>query len=246
MRQFVWAAAAAGLLLSPVAPAGAADITLLCSNALKSVMDELHPQFEKTSGHKLHIIYNATGPLKAQIEKGQAFDVAIFGSGAIEALVKQSKLTGRTDIARSALGVAIRKGARKPDIATTAGFKKTLTSAKSVAYNEVGLTGAYMKELLQRLGAAEALKGKTVNARAAEAVAEGKAEIGITQISEILPVAGAELAGPLPREIQQNAVFPAAISTASKDAAAAMALLKFLKAPVAVRVIKSKGLEPAG
>jgi molybdate transport system substrate-binding protein len=246
MRPFVWAAAAAGLLLSQAAPASAADITLLCSNALKSVIDELHPQFEKASGHKLHIIYNATGPLKAQIEKGQPFDVAIFGVGAIDELIKQGKLAGRTDIARSALGVAIRKGARKPDIATTAGFKQMLTNAKSVAYNEVGLTGAYMKGLLRRLDLVEALKGKTVNARAAEAVAEGKAEIGITQISEILPVKGAELAGPLPPDIQQNTVFPAAISAASKEPAAAKALLKYLGSPAAVRLIKSKGLEPAG
>src|SRR6185437_1846087 len=103
-----------------------------CSNALKSVMDELHPLFEKSTGHKLMVVYNPTGPLKAQIEKGQTFDVAILGSGATDELVKQGKLKDRVDIARSALGVVYRKGAAKPDIATTEKFKQALLAARSV------------------------------------------------------------------------------------------------------------------
>ena len=109
------------MALSPVAPASAAEVTLLCSNALKSVMEEVGPQFEKASGHKLKIVYAATNPLKARIEKGEAFDVAILGVGATDDLLKQGKLAAgsRVDIASSALGVTVRKGAAKPDIATT-------------------------------------------------------------------------------------------------------------------------------
>jgi molybdate transport system substrate-binding protein len=210
------------------------------------VVDELHPQFEKATGHNLVIVYNATGPIKAQIEKGQAFDVAILGSGATDELIRQGKLKDRVDIARSALGVVYRKGAAKPDVATTEKFKQALLAAKSVAYLEAGLTATHVKGVLQKLGIADAVQGKAVNLRAAEAVAEGKADIGVTQISEILPVAGAELAGLLPDDIQERSVFPAAIATNSKSPDAARALIKFLTSPAAAKLLKAKGLDPAG
>ncbi len=109
------------------------------------------------------------------------------------------------------MGVAIRKGAPKPDLGTTQAFKQALLKAQTIAYSEGGLTGIYIKGLLERLGIAEELKSKIRFGRGAEMVGEGKAEIGLTQVSEILPVAGAELAGPLPPEIQQYTVFPAAL-----------------------------------
>ena len=205
------------------------------------------PQFEKASGNKLKIVYAATNPLKAQIEKGEAFDAAILGVAATDDLLKQGKLAAgsRVDIASSMLGVTVRKGGPKPDIATTKAFTKTMLDAKTVAFSKAGLTADYLKVLFQKLGIADAMQPKFVDYRSAEAVAEGKAEIGITQISEILPITGAELVGPLPADIQQRTVFPAAISAASKEPAAAKALLKYLTSPEAAKVIKSKGLDPA-
>jgi molybdate transport system substrate-binding protein len=234
------------LLLPTSMAANAAEVRLLCSNALQSVMVDLGPQFEKATGHKLLITYGSTGPLQAQIEKGAPFDVAILGPAAIDALTKQGKLTAgtRVDLARSGMGVAIGKGAPKPDLGSTEAFKRTLLNAQSIAYSEAGLTGTYLKGVFQRLGIADDLKAKTKFGRGADMVGKGEAELGITQISEILPVAGAELAGPLPPEVQHYTVFPAAISAAAQQADAAKALLSFLASPDAARVIKSHGLEP--
>jgi molybdate transport system substrate-binding protein len=190
--------------------------------------------------------YGSTGPLQAQIEKGEAFDAAILGVDATNVLVNNGKLAAatRADIARSGIGIAIRKGLPKPDIGTTDAFKRTLLDAKSIAYSEGGLTGIYLKGLFQRLGIADALKAKTVQGRGAELVGEGKADIGLTQISEILPVAGAELAGPLPPEVQQYTVFPAAAGAQAREPEAARAPLRFLTSPEAAKVIKAHDLEP--
>jgi len=133
----------------------------------------------------------------------------------------------------------------KPDLATTAAFKAALLNAQTVAYSDGGLTGIYLKGLFDRLGMTEALKPKIRRGRGAEMVGEGKADIGLTQISEILPVAGAELAGPLPQEVQQYTVFPAAIGVGAAQPDAARALLKFLVSPDTAKVLKAKGLEPA-
>ena len=241
------AALALAILSAPVA-AEAAEVTLLISNAVKSVFEELVPQFEKATGHKLAITYGSTNPLKARIEKGETFDMTILGDDAINDLVKQGRLDAATRavVARSGLGVAIRKGAPKTDIGTTEAFKRTLLNAKSIAYLVDGLTGTYLKDLFQRLGITESMQAKYKNARGAEAVARGEAELGVTQISEILHETGTELAGPLPREIQNYTNFSSAVSAGARQADAAKALLKYLASPAAARVMKANGLEPAG
>jgi molybdate transport system substrate-binding protein len=242
MMRMVLIVAAAVMML--VAPAHAAEVTLLCSNALKSVIEELAPQFERASGHRLTIVYGSTGALKARVDKGEAFDLAIFGAGAIDGLIKDGKLAGRSEVASSGMGVAIRKGAPKPDLSSTDAFKRTVLNARSIAFSEDGVTGVYIKGLFQRLGIADEVKPKTVHGRGAETVAEGKAELGITQISEILPVAGVEVAGPLPRDVQQVTAFPAAVSTTAKAPDAARTLQKYLATPEAAGVMRSRGLEP--
>ena len=147
-------------------------------------------------------------------------------------------------------GVAVRKGAPKPDITTVEAFKSALLNAKSVAYVEQGGTGIYLKALLARLGIADALKEKLKllppENPAAYAVANGEAEIGMTQIAEILPYTGAELVGPFPKEIQLTTSFAAAVGTNAQQSEAANALIKFLTAPSAAPVFKAKGLDPAG
>ena len=147
---------------------------------------------------------------------------------------------------RSGLGLAIRHGAAKPDIATPDAFKRTLLNARSIAYLEDGLTGTYLKVLFQRLGIADNMHAKYRNARGGEAVAAGEVELGVTQISEILHQKGTDLAGPLPPEIQNYTNFSTAVSTGAKQPAAAGALLKYFTSPDAVRVMKANGLEPGG
>lgn len=242
------AAVSALVLLLAAATADAAEVRMLISNAVITVMRELVPKFEAASGHKLVITYGSTNPLKARIEKGEAIDLTILGENAIDDLIKQGRLAAptRTIVARSGLGLAIRKGAPKPDISTTEGFKRTLLDAKSIAYLEDGLTGTYLWGLLKRLDITENIKPKYKSARGAEAVARGEAELGVTQISEILHQKGTDLAGPLPPEIQNYTNFVAAISADAKQAEAARAFLKFLSAPDAARVIRASGLEPAG
>jgi molybdate transport system substrate-binding protein len=246
-------AIASGVLMLAFFGAGAADaaeIKVLVSNALKSTMEELVPQFEKASEHKLVITFGAAAEIKTSIEKGAAVDVAILTTAATDDLIKEGKLTaaGRADIARSGAGVAARKGAPKPDISTTEAFKHALLDAKSIAYVEAGATAPYIKSLFERLGIADQIKSKLkpqpTSNPAAKAVANGEAELGITQISEILPYAGAELVGPLPAEVQLYTVYPAAVAADTKEPDAAKALIKFLTAPAAIAVLKAKGLNP--
>jgi len=242
--------AALALAFASAWSAQAAEIRVFSSNALKTVLQELGPRFEKASEHKIAFTFGTAVGLKGEIEKGAAFDVAILTAGAVDDLIKQGKMAGaRTDVARSAAGMAVRKGAPKPDISTTEAFKRTLLAANSIAYVEQGGTGIYLKGLLERLGIAEQLKAKTKllpsTNPAALAVANGEAEIGMTQISEILPYAGADLVGPLPAEIQLLTVFSLGVAPAPKDAGATAALIKFLTSPDAAPVFKAKGLDPA-
>jgi molybdate transport system substrate-binding protein len=232
------------------AQAQAAEVKVLASTALKTVLEELAPQFEKTTEHKLVITIGSTGNLSASIEKGTAFDLTILGADALDNFVKQGKLIAatRTAVARSGIGVAYRKGAPKPDIATTEAFKRALLAAKSISFNTQGLSGTHMLRVVERLGIAAEIKPKVKvpAVSASEDVAKGVAELGMTQVSEILPHAaeGAELAGPLPAELQLYTVFATAVATDAKQADAAKALIRFLTAPAAVPVLKAKGLEP--
>jgi molybdate transport system substrate-binding protein len=240
------------MMLAASVPAGAAEIKVICSNALKTTLEQLAPAFEKATEHKLDITWGATGPLKAGIEKGAAFDVTLLITGAVDDLIRQGKLVAatRAALANSGAGVAVRMGAPKPDISTVDGFKNALLNARSVAYVEQGATGVYLKTLLQRLGIADAIKDRVKllppENPAAKAISNGEAEIGMTQISEILPYAGAELIGPFPAAIQLTTSFGGAVSANAAQPQAAAALLKFLKEPSAAAVFKAKGLDPAG
>jgi len=253
MRMVAATAIAAVLSIPAVfgpGSASAAEIKAMISNALKSTMEEAGPQFEKASGNKLTITFGAAAELKESIEKGAAVDVALLTTATIDDLVKEGKLVaaGRADIARSGAGVAARKGAPKPDISTTEAFKHALLDAKSIAFVGAGATAPYIKSLFVRLGIADQVQSKLkvlpATNPAANAVANGEAELGITQISEILPYAGAELVGPLPPDLQLYTVYPAAVAADTKEAASANALIKFLTTPAAIAVLKAKGLSP--
>ena len=156
-----------------------------------------------------------------------------------------SRPDATADVTRSAVGLAVRAGAPKPDIATVDAFKRTLLNAQSIAYSD-GPSGAYIAALLERLGIADAMKSKTklTSRPVAELVASGEAEIGMQQIVAILPVKGAELVGPLPSELQNVIVYAAGLSAAAQNGAAARDLHRLYGGPEAVRLIRAKGMEP--
>ena len=225
----------------------AAEIKVLASTAVKTTLEELGPQFEKATGNKVDVTYSPASVLKEKIDQGTAFDVTILTTPIIDSLASSGKVdTTRSAVAHSGIGIAIKKGAAKPDVSTSEAFKQSLLKANSVGYTAGGATGAYLKTLFDKLGIAEALKPKLklLQGGVGEAVTSGEIEIGMTQISEILPHPGAELVGPLPADIQSYTHFTAAISTASKETDAAKAFVKFLAGPPALAVIKAKGMEP--
>ena len=226
-----------------------ADIKVLSTNGVATVLRELAPQFERAKGHKLAITLGATAKLKHQIGEGAAFDVAILTAEATDDLIKQGKITGsRADLAKSGVGVAVRAGARKPDIGTAEAFKRALIEAKSVAYSAQGMSGIYFASLLERLGIADEVKPKAKvqqGVPTGEAAARGEAELAVQQISELLPVAGIELVGPFPAELQLYTVFSAGLGAQAAQKEAGQALIDFLSAQMTKPVLAAKGLEPA-
>ncbi len=226
-------------------------IKILSGGAMRSLMVEVVPLFERASGVKVEIEFRLTSVLMKEIEAGAAFDVALLPRPELDALVRAGKIAaGSTvDVTRSAVGLAVRAGARKPDIATVDAFKRTLIAARSIAYSD-GPSGAYIAALLERLGLADAMKPKTklTVGPVAELVANGEAEVGMQQIVAILPVKGAELVGPLPSELQNVIVYAAGTAAAAQHTAqesvSARALITFMTAPEVVRIIRAKGMEP--
>ena len=232
-----------------LAHAQAAEIKLLASNALRSALQEIAPQFETTSGHRIVITFGSTGNLTASIDKGTPFDLAVVGADALDNLIRRGLVVGpRRDFARSGIGISYREGAPKPEVGTTAALKATLLAAKSISFNPQGLSGNYMVSVIDRMGIAAQTMPKVIvpAVSASEDVAKGVAELGITQVGEIVSHAGkgAELAGPLPPDVQLDTVFAVAIAAKAREPGAASALMEFLRAPAVLPVLKAKGLEP--
>src|ERR1700733_7534305 len=222
-------------------------IKILSGGAMKSLMAEVVPPFERANGSKVEIKFALTPVLKKKIEEGAAFDMALLPRPELEALVEAGRITAGTptDITRSAVGLAVRAGAPKPDIGTVAALKRTLQDAKSIGYSD-GPSGAYIADLLVRLGIAGEMKPKTrlTSRPVAEIVAEGEAEVGMQQIVAILPVKGAELVGPLPSELQNIIVYAAGIAPDSGQSRTARALIAFMATPEVAGMIRAKGMEP--
>lgn len=230
--------------------ARAADIKVICSNGFAAVMQELGPQYERASGHKLIVSYGLAAVLGKSIEGGEAFDLTILAPPQIDALIRQGQIAAdsRTVLARSGIGVMVRSGAPKPDISTVDAFKRALLGAKSIAFPPQGQSGIYLTGLIERLGLTEALKTKMMpianGPLTGETVARGEAELGITPIGELLAVKGVALVGPLPAEVQNYIVQTAGVSAAAAQGMAARDFLKFLMAPANAHVIAEKGMEP--
>jgi molybdate transport system substrate-binding protein len=223
---------------------------VLCTNGLKTVMLDLAPAFERTSGTKLTITWGSAAGLVKELEAGAAADLVILTAEAIDDLIKRGKVVAgsRVDLARSGIGIAVRKGASKPDIGSPDALKQTLLAAKSVAHSKTGMSGIYFPTVLARLGITDAMQSKIVmpepGTPVGDVVAKGEAEIGVQQISELLPVAGVEVVGPLPATLQKITTFSAGIPSAAKEPDAAKALVTFV-AKEARPLLGPKGLEPA-
>jgi len=250
-------AAVAGALLGLVAtaapPSGAAELRVLTAGAFKQVLVAALPAFEQRTGHTVTLDNATVGVLIQRIEGGEAFDVAVLSPAAIDALTAKGKIAAGTRkvLAKVGVGVVVKAGAPKPDIATVDAFKRALLDAKSVAYIDPaagGSSGVYIAKLLKQLGVADAVnaKAKLIQGGAvADHIAAGEAELGLHQISEILPVAGVTLVGPLPAALQNYTVYAAGISSAARDRAAAEALIDQLAGPAGAAVLRAKGMEPA-
>jgi molybdate transport system substrate-binding protein len=245
------ATALAALLASAVA-AQAAEIRVICAGGIGPVVTALAPGFEKASGHKLVLRFVSGPVVKRAIDKGEAFDVAISLPRVIDELIKSGKIAAgsRADIARTGVGVSVRAGAPKPDIGTVEAFKRTLLAAKSVAHSKEGASGVYFRGLLDRLGIAAQVNPKLIGSPPGarglvSPVVKGEAEMVVGTMSAIMEP-GVDLVGPIPNELQNWVTFAAAIGTASKETAAARALIGFLTAPAAHPAIKAKGMQPLG
>jgi molybdate transport system substrate-binding protein len=248
----LWLTAAAsmlGLAMSPMTDLKAAELKILAGGSTTGWLNELGPQFERATGHKLVIHFDSTPNLIKQATSSAPFDLAVVPADVFrDATAKARFVPGPTiDIARVGYGVIVRAGAPKPDVSTPDALKRTLLNAQSIAFLPESAAGAYVLSVFGRLGIADAMKVKTrpqtAPVQIAPAVAKGEAELGVFLVN-VLVGPGVELAGPFPAELQQELVFTAAVAAGSKDAEAAKAFITFLTTPAAADVIKVKGMNP--
>jgi molybdate transport system substrate-binding protein len=235
----------------------AAEIRVLSSGSMKAALSQLLPDFEKSSGNTVTIEYGPAGAIVGRIQKDDAADVVIVSGSQLQKLEGSGKVVqgSLVNIAGIALGVAVRKGAPKPDIGNVEAFKRALLSARSIGYRDpaTGSTsGIYTASLLERLGLAQDLKPKLhldrsegdVPENVFLGVARGEVEMQIGQITEIVISPGVDLAGPLPREIQNTTLMAAGITTTNRAPDAAKALIGFISSPSAAAVLKASGFQP--
>lgn len=249
MRRTILAALGSmlgGILMAPIGGASAAELTVFCTQALRTSLLDLAPRFEAATGHKVNLVVAPSGQLVKKVQAGEIADLLIANAGNIDALIKDRKVTGdRIDIARAQVGLSIKAGAPKPDVSTPEGVKRALLDAKAVAYSAGGLSGNAFENVLTKLGIAEQVKAKAKNGSpAAKLVVSGEADIAVQQISELIAVEGAELLGPLPGALDQVTQFSMGVLSDGKQKEVARAMLDYLRTPEAQAVIKAKGLTP--
>jgi molybdate transport system substrate-binding protein len=231
------------------------EIKVLATTAMKTSLDELLPELERATGSKLTFSFGPSAKIAKMVADGEPNDVAIVTDHGFEELAKQGKLVSgsRADIAKSAMALAVQKGAPKPDISSGEKFKAAMLQAKSLGMSNPvggGQSGANLVKIFDKLGIAEAMKAKSVFGPGGPAGLIGnflvrkEVEIGIQQLPELMAVPGIDIVGPLPPDVQLMTVFTAGVSTGAKNAEGAKALIQFLTTPKATAVIKAKGMEP--
>jgi len=248
----ITAAAAASCIGALIAggSAMAAEIQVAAAGGpLPEVLGALKTAFEKSSGHKVTIKFQGVPAIVSGVKEGANIDLVVVGDETVDELAKANQLAtgGSAKFMISRIAVAVKAGAAKPDISSPEALKAALLAAKNVAYSQ-GTSGQHFLSVIQRLGIADALKSKTVVVQGrpvGEAVAAGEAEIGVLQVAELLPVAGINIVGPLPGNLQKLIPYAVGVTAKAKEAAAATAFMKFLTSEAAVAVFKPKGMDPA-
>jgi molybdate transport system substrate-binding protein len=232
------------------------ELRVMTSGAFTAAYLELIPRLELLTKKKLVTAATSIGTgetsIPSRLRRGEPVDVVIVADGVLRGFIKDGLIMGEsyTPVARSAIGMAVRAGAPKPDITTVDALKRVLLRAKSIAYS-ASVSGDYLTtELYQRLGIADQVLGKSRRVEGGERVgaviARGEADIGFQQMSELLPVPGIDHVTPLPPEVQKVSVFSAGVALRTTDSAAAHALIRFLASPEAAPAITNSGLEPIG
>jgi molybdate transport system substrate-binding protein len=240
---------AALFVLVLASTADAAEIKLLASGATKETCIDLVPAFEAATGNKIVPTWAGTVDIKKKMAAGEVYDVIIAATPEIDAFIQAGKILpdSLTPVMKSAVGVAVRAGAPKPDIGSSDALKKTLLTATSIGYS-TGPSGTYVVSLFERMGIADQVKAKLRQVppgeRIGTVIQNGEAEIGFQQVSELIHEPGIQYLGPLPPEVGRITVFAAGVHSAAHEPEAAKVLIKHLTAPAAAAAIKSHGMEP--
>jgi len=226
--------------------AEAAEIKVLSTVGMQPATAELIPRFERETGHTVVVTYGLAAVLKTQFLDGAPADVLILTGPIVEDLAKQGKVVAdsKVDVARSGVGIGVKAGAPKPDIATPEALKRAVLAAKSVGFSKEGASGVAFARVLERLGIAEQVRAKykDTGTKAGEMLVAGDIELGAAQVPELMAVPGVDVVGPLPAELQTVTVFSVGLAAEAKEADAAKALIQFLAGPAAAPVYKAKGL----
>lgn len=234
----------------------AAEIRVITSGAFTEAYKKLIPIYEQASGHKVISAFgasvgNAPDSIPSRFARGEKFDMVILSEGGLEALLKDGKLVpgSRVDMARSQIGVAVRKGTPKPDISTVEALKKTLLEAKSIAYS-ASASGTYLSsELFPKLGVTartDVTAKRIFSERVGAVVARGDAELGFQQVSELIYFKELDFVGTLPDAVQQTIFFSGALVEGSKEQEAARHLMRFLSSAAVADIVRDTGLDPVG
>ena len=238
------------ILLIATVQTQAAEVKALITTAMKDAVDELMPPFERSTGHKAIVSYDPSGRLGTRLRDGEFADLILVASGELDKLIAEGKVRGRTEISRTGIGLAVKKGAPHPDVSTPDALKRALLAAKSIGYAgpaSGGATAAPIMAALTKLGIAAEIATKTKfaaggpNGRVSVLVANGEAEIGLQQVSELMSNPDVEVIGMLPEGLQTLTIHAAGITAIAKEPDAAGALIKYLITPEAWRSTSARG-----
>jgi molybdate transport system substrate-binding protein len=251
---FVFLAGLISCLVCGTVEGNATEVKVLGAVAMKAPLDELFSQFERETGDKVTVSYGTAGSVRDRLQTGEAVDVVILPQPRMDEVTRQTRVVPESTVklASTLIAVAVREGAPKPDITSSDALKRALLAVSSVSYSDPakgGAGGIYFSSALERLGIADEVKRKTKLTPGPEApvlVARGDVEMAVALISEIVPVRGAALVGPLPQELQSpsNFVYVAGIPPGATESSGARNLIQFLSGAHAAPVYKSKGMEP--
>ena len=249
MRKILIASAAALLVAS--SNVQAAEIKALITTAMDAAVVVLIPQFEKASGHKVSFSYDPSGGLARRLRGGEFADMILVASPELDKLIAEGKVVNRVDVSRTGIGIAVKKGAPKPDVSTPEALKRALLNAKSVGHTAPaggGITAMHLLRTFEKLGVAKEVAAKTKlaaggpNGRVSTLIVNGEAEIAFQQVSELMSNPEVEVIGMLPDELQQITINSAGVTAIAKEADAARALIAHMTTPAALALYKTKGL----